>query len=79
MTSRSYVPSDAAREASDYYNALPFEERRKLAPLLEHYRQMGLAEAADRFRGSLSRVDARIRDIRDSETLADVLAGPGEK
>lgn len=62
----SYTPSRAAAEASDYFNALPIEERKKLAPLLEHYRQMGLAECGDVLRAELRRIDNRIRGIRDA-------------
>lgn len=61
----SYVPSEAAMDASDYYNALPFEEKQKLAPLLEHYRQMGLAEVQDNLRKEVRRIDDRIRRIRN--------------
>jgi hypothetical protein len=63
MSGQRYGRSQVAREASDYYNALPIEERRKLAPLLENYRQMGLAEAADGLHALLRRTDARIRGI----------------
>jgi hypothetical protein len=59
-----YTPTAAAREASDYFNSLPFAERKKLAPLLEHYRQMGLAEMNDGLRQLQRRTDARIRDLR---------------
>lgn len=34
-------------EASDYYNSLSFEERARLAPLLEEYRLLGMREVAD--------------------------------
>jgi hypothetical protein len=58
-----YIPSDAANEGSDYFNALPIEERQKLAPLLEHYRQMGLAEAYEEMHAlaqrTRNRIDAR--------------------
>jgi hypothetical protein len=59
-----YTPSVAAREASDYFNSLPAEERQKLAPLLEHYRQMGLAEMNDGLRQLQRRTDARIKTLR---------------
>jgi hypothetical protein len=61
-----FAPSDAARKASDYFNALPQEEREKLAPLLEHYRQMGLAEAHVTVDAATRQIDVRIRRIRDA-------------
>lgn len=60
-----YHESDAAKAASAYFNSLPFEERQKLAPLLDHYRQMGLAEAFDYHEAARLRIQARIRGIRD--------------
>lgn len=59
-----YIPSDAANEAGDYFNALPTDERLKLAPLLEHYRQMGLAEAYEEMRRLAQRTRNRIDAIR---------------
>lgn len=44
--------------ASDHYNALPFEQRQQLAPLLEEYRLMGIAEA----RRELDGVERQLRD-----------------
>lgn len=64
MSNTAYVPSDAAREASDYFNSLPFEERAKLAPLLENYRQMGLAEARKEIGRIATLIDVRIRGIK---------------
>lgn len=69
----AYTPSDAAREASDYFNSLPFEEREKLAPLLDNYRQMGLAEASAHLHRDLRIIDDRIRAIRGP------LASPKER
>lgn len=59
-----FMPSEAARAASDYFNALPFEERKKLAPLLDHYRQMGVAEANNHMRLVVQKNAKRIREIR---------------
>jgi hypothetical protein len=52
--------SPEAREASDYFNSLPQEERAKLAPLLEHYRQRGLAAAADEMDRARREIDKRL-------------------
>jgi hypothetical protein len=54
----AYTPSDDARAAIDYFNSLPLDERRRLAPLLENYRQMGIAEALD----DLTRVSRRLTE-----------------
>jgi hypothetical protein len=62
----AYTASPAALEASDYFNSLPFEERAKLAPLLDDYRQMGLAEALDNIDVARRRIEDRIRGIRDA-------------
>ena len=59
-----YVASPAAAAAGVYFNSLPFEERAKLAPLLEHYRQMGLAEARKEIGRIAILLDVRIREIR---------------
>lgn len=59
-----YAPSDVARAASDYFNSLPEEERIKLAPLLENYRQMGLAEAAGHMDLAIARTVSRVRNIQ---------------
>jgi hypothetical protein len=62
---RNYTPSPAAREASDYFNSLPREQRKKLAPLLDNYRQMGLAEAAAAHRNTSTKIRQRIRGIQN--------------
>lgn len=64
MSNSAYAPSEAAKAASDYYNALPIEEKRKLAPLLEHYRQMGLAEAHEKVSMVVETLDRRISRIK---------------
>lgn len=61
-----WTPSEAARTAGDYFNSLPFEERKKLAPLLDEYRQMGMAEALDRMYSATQKVERRIHDIQSS-------------
>jgi hypothetical protein len=61
--SRKYAGSDAAQAASDYFNLLPQDERAKLAPLLEHYRQMGLAEAREQVQRTVTVLNARINTI----------------
>lgn len=53
----------AAREASDYFNSLPREERVKLGPLLEEYRRMGMAEYAREVKAAARRMDNRMRNI----------------
>jgi hypothetical protein len=63
--SSKYVGSEAADKASDYFNSLPQEERAKLAPLLEHYRQMGMAEALDHLDLAAGRITSLIRKIKD--------------
>lgn len=60
----AYLPSDAAKTAGEYFNALPREERAKLAPLLEHYRQMGVAEARDEIRVMARKLDERIDSMK---------------
>jgi hypothetical protein len=65
MADLRFAPSLAAKEASDYFNSLPYEEREKLAPLLDHYRQMGLAEAFDRMQAAARNVGDRIIGIRN--------------
>ena len=59
-----YVGSEESTAAGEYFNSLPFEERAKLAPLLEHYRQMGLAEAHAEINDVASNVKRRIEGIR---------------
>lgn len=66
MRTRTFLGSDAAKEASGYYNGLPIEERRQLAPLLDHYRQMGLAEALGHLDKAKARITTRIESIRDA-------------
>lgn len=63
----AYVGSEAADAASAYYNSLPLEEKRKLAPLLDHYRQMGLAEALGNLESATRHIKTRIRGIRDAD------------
>jgi hypothetical protein len=62
--SNQFAPSDAAVKASDYFNTLPREQRAGLAPLLEHYRQMGIAEARRDLQRVLTGLDCRVREIR---------------
>jgi hypothetical protein len=58
-------------EASDYYNSLPFEERARLAPLLEEYRLLGMREVAD----SLSVLDLKMRTrMTNHQQLVDQMA-----
>lgn len=57
----------AAREASEFFNSLPFDERKKLAPLLEEYRRMGIDEATRAMRNVTQTMDARMRSIRRSQ------------
>jgi hypothetical protein len=64
MSRDLYVGSEKSKAASDYFNSLPQEERAKLAPLLEHYRQMGLAEAHGRINNAAQVVRRRIEEIR---------------
>jgi hypothetical protein len=65
MSNARYLPNDAAEAASDYFNALPQEERAKLAPLLENYRQMGMAEALGHLDLAAGRIASRIRGIQE--------------
>lgn len=67
-----YFESPAAKASSDYLNSLPIEQRRMLAPVLEHYRQMGLAEAADTMRAGLAKVTERANQIK--RTQPDLMA-----
>jgi hypothetical protein len=59
----------AARAASDYYNSLPFEQRRKLAPLLEDYRRLGIEEALRELHPIRNKLQQRVRDIQNGRTL----------
>lgn len=67
MANNHYVGSEAANEASDYFNSLPYEEKAKLAPLLDHYRQMGLAEACGHLDRAAAHIAARITGIRKTD------------
>lgn len=53
----------AERDASDYFNSLTTEQRRKLAPLLEHYRLMGINEATQELYAVTRKMDKRMRGI----------------
>lgn len=53
----------AAQAASDYFNALPFEQRRRLAPLLDDYRRMGIEEALVGLRSVTNGLTQRVRGI----------------
>lgn len=64
MAKNLFVGSEEASAAGEYFNSLPREERAKLAPLLEHYRQMGLAEAHAEINDVVTNVKARIERIR---------------
>jgi hypothetical protein len=65
-----------AQEASDYFNSLPFEQRKRLAPLLDDYRRMGLVEARDVIRRRLQKLDARIGELG---AILDTASDEGEK
>jgi hypothetical protein len=52
-----------AQEASAYFNSLPIEQRKKLAPLLECYRRMGIEEADRAIRAVSRKLDDRAREI----------------
>jgi hypothetical protein len=47
-------------DASDYFNSLPTEDRLRLAPLLEEYRQLGLREAAEYLRAAQRKLSERL-------------------
>ena len=53
-------PAAAVKAASDYFNALPYEERKKLAPLLEEYRRMGMREYAAAVAGATRKMKGRM-------------------
>lgn len=59
-----YVGSEESTAAGEYFNSLPQEERAKLAPLLKHYRQMGLAEAHTQISDVVSAIKTRVERIR---------------
>lgn len=60
----------AAREASEYFNSLPIEQRRKLAPLLEDYRRLGIEEAMRDILSVQRRLNDRARRIvAESDSL----------
>jgi cell fate (sporulation/competence/biofilm development) regulator YmcA (YheA/YmcA/DUF963 family) len=67
----AWTPSPAAKAASDYFNSLPFEQRCRLAPLLENYRQMGLAEAREMIEAVTTRIDGRVARIRELHKVAE--------
>lgn len=71
---QAYVGSIASREASDYFNALPQEQRGKLAPLLEQYRQMGLAEARAEIQQVIRTIDSRVAGIRSLHDVPEIIA-----
>lgn len=50
----------AAQAASEFFNSLPIEQRRKLSPLLEEYRRMGLRAAHDEMAKAHRKVKDRI-------------------
>lgn len=55
----------SARESSDYFNALPLEQRKMLAPLLEDYRRLGMQEYADAMRSAQRKMDDRMRALKE--------------
>lgn len=60
--------------ASDYFNSLPIEQRKLLAPLLEEYRRMGLDEALralDTVRRQLAGRAHTITALADDRDLFD--------
>lgn len=56
-----------AQEASDYFNALPIEQRRKLAPLLEDYRRLGIEEALAEVAKVKNQLTHRSHEIRNND------------
>ena len=74
MTERRYT----AREASDYFNSLPIEQRRKLAPLLEDYRLMGMQEALGKIEQGRAHVLGRIRQLKDYTRATNEADASGE-
>ncbi len=59
--------SSAAREASDYFNSLPVEVKKKLAPLLEDYRRIGIEEAHRGIASLGRRLQDRLRQIDERQ------------
>jgi hypothetical protein len=70
MSDSRYDPSAAVQAASARFNALPREVRVELAPLLEHYRQLGVAEALDYVAGTERALRRRIDAFLAHEPLA---------
>lgn len=71
----------AAQAASDYYNSLPFEQRRQLAPLLDDYRRMGIQEALRGLASVNHNLTLRVRGITaalDAPELDDATASAPE-
>lgn len=63
--SNLYVGSEEYQAASEYWNSLPLEEKEKLAPLLDHYKQMGLAEAHTQISDVAANLKRSVERIRD--------------
>lgn len=57
----------SVREASDYFNSLPIEQRQRLAPLLEDYRRLGIEEAHLRIRQVGAQLKRRMLSIDASQ------------
>jgi hypothetical protein len=61
MPRNLWVPSEAANEASDYFNSLPREQKARLVPLLEEYRRRGHIEAREIVTRAVEELDAQRR------------------
>ncbi len=51
-----------AQAASEYFNSLPIEQKRKLSPLLEEYRRQGLRTAYDEVAKAHRASERKVRD-----------------
>lgn len=52
----------AAQAASEFFNSLPIDQRRKLSPLLEEYRRQGLRTAYDEVAKAHRASERKVRD-----------------
>lgn len=68
MSHNRYTESQAQKDASAFFNSLPFEYRSKLGPLLEWHRQAGMAEAMEHIDSVGRKLDDRIDGIRKQDT-----------
>lgn len=70
MSVNLWVESQAAKDASDYFNSLPREQKVRLIPLLEEYRRRGHLEAREKVANALGAMDDQRRRVSSLVTAA---------